>query len=274
MSAAMTAMPTRRQLRASRDQLDRALVWRARRAPVASRASARHAAFEALLPLAKSLASRYHRGEEPLEDLEQVAGIGLLKAIDGFDFDRGTSFSSYAVPTITGELRRHYRDKGWAVRVPRDLQELSLKLGKAQDAMAASLGRPPTVAELAVRLETTVERIAEVRLLGTAMRPVSLDHPLVREPGDEGETLVERLGDDDPGYAHTDDVFTARRLLDRLPERERRILELRFGEELTQTEIGARLGLSKMHVSRLLRRSLQTARPARRCPSRPLTHHS
>jgi len=211
---------------------------------------------EGLLPLAKALARRYHRGEEPLEDLEQVACIGLLKAIDGFDLDRESPFGSYAVPTIVGELRRHYRDKGWTVRVPRDLQELSLKLGKVQDVLATSLGRPPTVAELAQRLETTPEKVLEVRELGTAMRPVSLDRPLAPEPGAEGEALVEHLGGTDPAYDHADDVDTARALLSRLPDRERRILELRFGEELTQTEIGERLGISQMHVSRLLRRSL------------------
>ncbi len=235
------------------------LVLRARREGTVA---ARRTAVEGLLPLAKSLARRYHRGEEPLEDLEQVACIGLLKAIDGFDVERETPFGSYAVPTIVGELRRHYRDKGWTVRVPRDLQELSLKLGKVQDGMASSLGRPPTTAELAERLETTVERVLEVRELGTAMRPVSLDRPLAPEPGAEGEALVEHLGAADPGFEHADEALAARTLLNRLPERERRILELRFGEELTQTEIGERLGISQMHVSRLLRRSLaQLAEP-------------
>ena len=241
----------------ARDAADRALVVRARTAPPAERLNARRDAVEGLLPLAKALARRYHRGEEPLEDLEQVACIGLLKAIDGFDLERESPFGSYAVPTIVGELRRHYRDKGWTVRVPRDLQELSLKLGKTQDALTLALGRPPTPAELAGRLETTVERILEVREIGTAMRPVSLDRPMVPEPGAEGEALVEHLGGEDPGYAHADDAFTARSLLGRLPDRERRILELRFAEELTQTEIGERLGISQMHVSRLLRRSLE-----------------
>jgi len=237
------------------DAHDRALVERARREGTPE---ARRAAVEGLLPRAKALARRYHRGEEPLEDLEQVAALGLLKAIDGFDLDRGTPFGSYAVPTIVGELRRHYRDKGWIVRVPRELQELSLKMGKATEAASAALGRPPTPAELAERLDTTVERVLEVHEIGTAMRPVSLDRPMAPETGMDGEgaALVEHLGSADPEFDRADDAFVTRTLLERLPERERRIVELRFTEELSQTEIGARLGISQMHVSRLLRRSL------------------
>lgn len=235
------------------DAFDRALVERAR---LEGTPAARRAAVEGLLPRARALARRYHRGEEPLEDLEQVAAVGLLKAIDGFDLSRGTPFGSYAVPTIVGELRRHYRDKGWVVRVPRELQELSLKIGKATEAASAALGRPPTPAELAERLGTTVELVMEVHEISTAMRPVSLDRPITPEAGMEGEALVEHLGRADPGFDQADDAFVARSLLDRLPDRERRIVELRFGEELSQTEIGARLGISQMHVSRLLRRSL------------------
>ena len=250
-------IPASRSVGQARDVVDRALIARARAAPPAQRPAARRDAVEGLLPLAKALARRYHRGEEPLDDLEQVASIGLLKAIDGFDLERESPFGSYAVPTIVGELRRHFRDRGWTVRVPRDLQELSLKLGKTQDSLTYSLGRQPTTTELADRLDTTVERVLEARELGTAMRPDSLDRPLVPEPGAEGEPLVEHLGSVDPGFDHADDAFTARSLLGRLPDRERRILELRFHEELTQTEIGERLGISQMHVSRLLRRSLE-----------------
>jgi RNA polymerase sigma-B factor len=251
--AAPLSSPPLRRFGRSRDELDRQLVERAQREGTPA---ARRAAVEGLLPLARSLARRYHRGEEPLEDLEQVACVGLLKAIDGFDLTRESPFGSYAVPTIVGELRRHYRDKGWTVRVPRDLQELSLKIVKVHDAAAGQLGRPPTPAELAERLDTTVERVLEVRELGTAMRPVSLDRPMAPEPGVEGEALVEHIGGADPGYARAEDAFTTRTLLEQLPDRERRIVELRFGEELTQTEIGERLGISQMHVSRLLRRSL------------------
>ncbi len=235
----------------SRDRTDRALVERARREGTQA---ARRAAVHGLMPLARSLARRYHRGGEPLEDLEQVAALGLLKAIDGFDLDRDTPFGAYAVPTITGELRRHYRDKGWTIRVPRDLQELNLKLGRAQEAATAALGRPTTAAEVAERLGEPVERVLEARELDHAMHPVSLDRPATREP--EAETLIERLGGEDDGYARSDDALTAAGLLARLPARERRIVELRFHQEMTQSEIGSWLGISQMQVSRLLRRSL------------------
>jgi RNA polymerase sigma-B factor len=251
----LDAVPNRgvRRPGPARDARDRALIEAARRTGTPA---ARSAAVEGLLPLARSLARRYHRGDEPLEDLEQVACIGLLKAIDGFDLSRESPFGAYAVPTIVGELRRHYRDKGWTIRVPRDLQELSLKLGKTQDTLTLNLGRPPTPAELAEALETTIERVLEARGVGTAMRPVSLDRPMTPEPGVEGEALIERLGTLDAGYDHADHAITSRRLLKGLPDRERQIVELRFNEELTQTEIGQRLGISQMHVSRLLRRSL------------------
>ncbi|HEX8101154.1 MAG TPA: SigB/SigF/SigG family RNA polymerase sigma factor [Solirubrobacteraceae bacterium] len=240
--------------RVGRSASDRALVERARREGTPE---ARRAAVEGLLPLARALARRYHRGEEPLEDLEQVAAVGLLKAIDGFDLSRGTPFGSYAVPTIVGELRRHFRDKGWTVRVPRELQELSLRMGRAQDALTAQLGRPPSPAEMAGRLEVSVEQVLEARELSTAMRPVSLDRPASDDGADDGAgTLVDHLGDVDGGYRHTEDRLAAGELLRRLPDRERAIVELRFREELTQTQIGERLGCSQMHVSRLLRRAL------------------
>jgi len=232
---------------------DRVLIERAQRERTPE---TRRAAVERLMPLARSLARRYHRGEEAYEDLEQVACIGLLKAIDGFDASRGTSFTSFAVPTIAGELRRHFRDRGWTVRVPRDLQELSLRLGKRQDAMSAALGRPPTAEELAEDLGVPVERVLEARELGYAMRPVSLDRPLALDDGQEGTALVDHLGSVDGGYDRTEYGLTARELLRRLPERDRTIVELRFTEELTQLQIADRLGISQMQVSRLLRRAL------------------
>jgi RNA polymerase sigma-B factor len=232
---------------------DRALIERAQRE---RSPQARAAAVEALMPLARSLARRYHRGEEPLEDLEQVACIGLLKAIDGFDASRGTSFSSYAVPTIVGELRRHFRDKGWTVRVPRDLQELSLRITKVSDQVAGQPGRSPTAGELAAHLGEPLERILEARELGHAMRPASLDRPRRGDLDDAGETIVDGLGAVDDGYARTDASLTAQRLLARLPERERQIVELRFAGDLSQSKIAEQLGISQMHVSRLLRRAL------------------
>ena len=237
--------------RSARQQADdRDLVARARREGTPE---ARRAAVEALMPLARSLAFRYHRGTEPLEDLEQVAYIGLLRAIDGFDLTRDTPFGAYAVPTIVGELRRHFRDKGWTVRVPRALQELSPRLRAAEERLTVDLGRPPTAAELADWLQVSVEQVLEGHQLDSAMYPSSLDQP---QDESDGSPLIEQLGAPDDGYARTDYLLSAGELLSRLPRPERQAVELRFTEELTQSEIAARLGCSQMHVSRLLRRAL------------------
>ena len=239
--------------RSVRDAADRDHLEHARREGTPA---ARAAAVDAFLPLVRSLARRYRRGEEPLEDLEQVASLGLLKAIDGFDPERGTTFLSYAVPTITGELRRHFRDKGWTIRVPRELQELNLKLTREQEAATTQLGRPPTPAELAARLGVSVERVLEAREATHAMRPLSLDRPAQADDGEGGDTLVDRFGSLDAGYRRAEDAVTVDDLLGRLPDRERRVVELRFHEDLTQSEIGKRIGVSQMHVSRLLHRAL------------------
>jgi RNA polymerase sigma-B factor len=239
--------------RAGRDATDRQFIERARREGTPA---ARAAAVDAFMPLVRSLARRYQRGEEPLDDLEQVASLGLLKAIDGFDLERGTAFASFAVPTIVGELRRHFRDKGWTIRVPRELQEMSLRVNKEQEAAATEMGRPPTPAELAARLDVPVERILEAREAAHAMRPVSLDRPGLPDGDTDGDTLIDRFGTVDAGYRRAEDAATVDDLLKRLPERERTVVELRFNEDLTQSEIGERIGVSQMHVSRLLRRAL------------------
>lgn len=239
---------------ADRDAFERGLVERARREGTPA---ARRAAVEGMLPRARQLARRFYRGDEPLEDLEQVAALGLLKAIDGFDLSRGTPFGSYAVPTIVGELRRHFRDKGWTIRVPRDLQELSIRVGKEIEVLSPSLGRSPTPAELADRLGTTVEQVCEVYQLTTAMRPVSLDRPMSLDPQAEPVTLGMQLGSVDPEYERADAAVTTHALLKRLPDRERQIVQLRFADGLTQAEISEQVGISPMQVSRLLRRSLE-----------------
>jgi RNA polymerase sigma-B factor len=248
--------------RAARDVEDRELIRRCQQDPSPH---VRRETVEAFMPLARSLARRYHRGEEPLEDLEQVAALGLLKAIKGFDPDRGSAFASFAVPTIVGELRRHFRDKGWAVRVPRDLQELALAVQRKADAMTTEVGRPPTAEQLAQKLGRDVEEVLEAREALRAMRPASLDRPSSAED-DEDDIPLARIGDIDPGYERTDEAVTIGRLVRGLPERERKILALRFGGDLTQSEIGERLGISQMHVSRLLRRTIEElqnqARPA------------
>jgi RNA polymerase sigma-B factor len=206
------------------------------------------------LPLATGLARRYHRGAEPLDDLVQVASLGLLKAIDRFDPERGTAFSSFAVPTIAGELKRYFRDKGWALRVPRDLQELAQRVGRTTDRLINELGRPPTVAEIAGTLEITPEQVLEAREAATAYRAESLDHPV----GDDQDAspVVDTLGADEPGYLQAERSATLEAMMGVLSEREREILRLRFVEDLTQSEIGQRIGLSQMHISRLLRQAV------------------
>lgn len=206
------------------------------------------------MPLAVSLARRYRSAGESQEDLVQVAALALVKAVDRFDPTRHTSLSSYAVPTIVGELKRHFRDRSWAVRPPRDLQELALKVMKADTVLGRRLGRSPTVAEVSAELGVTAEQVIEARDAAAAYHAVPLDTPF--EGGDEGRQRP--LGGEDPGYLRVEQRALLTALLEELPPREREILHLRFMEDLTQSEIGERLGLSQMHVSRLLRRSLAT----------------
>jgi RNA polymerase sigma-B factor len=218
------------------------------------------AAYEALverfLPLARQLARRYERGGEPLDDLVQVASLGLLKAIDRFDPARANAFSSFAVPTILGELKRHFRDKGWSVRVPRDLQELAVRADRVSDDLAPELGRAPTPDEIAGRIGVATEQVLEAREAAGAHRAVSLDHPPDHGDPDGLDHIVETIGVEDPGYSLADDAATVERLMGALSDREREVLRLRFAEDLTQSEIGARVALSQMHVSRLIRKAL------------------
>jgi RNA polymerase sigma-B factor len=217
----------------------------------------RHARDELVarfLPLARHLARRYHSAGER-DDLEQVAALGLVKAIDRFDPDRGIAFTSFAVPTISGELKRYFRDKGWAVRVPRSVQELKLRIDREQPRMTAALGRSPTARELAEKVGVTLEQVVDALGASTAHRPDSLDRPV----GEDGTSAIELVGGQlDPGYAQTEAATLVGSLLETLPEREREILRLRFEADLTQAEIGERLGISQMHVSRLIRQSIMT----------------
>jgi RNA polymerase sigma-B factor len=234
--------------RAAQDAEDLELVRRYQAAPAAGADI-----VASFMSLAESLAKRYHRGEEPLEDLVQVASVGLLKALRGFDPARGGSFSAFAVPTITGELRRHFRDRGWAVRVPRDLQERALAVRRADERLALRLGRSPSVEELAAELKQPVEAVVEARVAVGAMRARSLDRPHT----DSDDRPVVTLGIiEEAGYERAEMGATIARLSRALPERQRRILALRYVAGLTQEEIGAEVGLSQMHVSRLLRQAL------------------
>jgi RNA polymerase sigma-B factor len=213
--------------------------------------AAREELVERFLPLATGLAQRYRRGTEPLEDLVQVASLGLLKAIDRFDPERGSAFSSFAVPTIAGELKRYFRDKGWAVRVPRDLQDSALRVDRTTDRLVHELGRAPTVSEIADELGIIVEQVFEAREAAAAHRADSLDRPC----GDDQDAnpLADTLGATEPGYLQAEQSATLEAMMSVLTDREREILRLRFAEDLTQSEIGRRVGVSQMHISRLLR---------------------
>ena len=237
---------------ASADNRDRELVRRYQ-----DDVTVRPDVVEAFMFLPNMFARRYHRGEEPLDDLRQVAVLGLLKALRGFDPDHGASFTAYAVPTITGELRRHFRDKGWSVRVPRSLQELALSVMKADERLSGLHGRRPTAAQVAEELGRSVEDVLEAREAATAIHASSLDRPAREDEGDDGDTVGDAIGDHDPGFARVESGITLERLASSLPERQREILTLRFAADMTQQEIADRVGISQMHVSRLLRQALE-----------------
>jgi RNA polymerase sigma-B factor len=254
-TAGSRAYPSDPESREVRARADRKLLERAH----AGDAAAREALVQRFLPLARQLARRYQRGGELLDDLNQVASLGLLKAIDRYDPDRQTAFSSFAVPTILGELKRHFRDKGWSVRVPRDLQELAVRLEPVSEELNRELGRPPTPAEIAERTGTTVEQVLEAREAAGAYRAVSLDRPR-EDDEEEGAGIV--LGIEDPGFGVAEDSATVERLMRVLSDREREVLRLRFAEDLTQAEIGHRVGVSQMHVSRIIRQAIARLREA------------
>jgi RNA polymerase sigma-B factor len=206
--------------------------------------------------LAEFLARRFvHRGE-PLDDLRQVALVGLLKAVERFEPDRGLQFSSFAMPTIVGELKRHFRDRGWAVRVPRRVQELHLELDRTIAALSQELGRPPTPKEIAARAGVQEEDVLESMEASSLYRLPSID--AIRSGDDPAGAPAERIGDMDPEMESVDNRLAVGELLSLLPEREQTIVYLRFFEGLTQSEIAEHVGISQMHVSRLLVRSLET----------------
>jgi RNA polymerase sigma-B factor len=206
------------------------------------------------LPLALHLARRYHTRADN-DDLAQVASIGLLKAIDRFDPERGLAFSSFAVPTILGELKRYFRDHGWTVRVPRNVQELTLRIERASEQLTAKLGRAPTATELAAHVDADAEQVIEALAARSAHRPDSLDRSL---PDGEDGVMSHVGGEEDPNFERAEDAATITALLDGLTDRERLILELRFHHDLTQAEIGRRIGVSQMQISRSIRASIAT----------------
>jgi len=220
---------------------------------------AREALVRLYMPLARGLAKRYGRSSEPFEDLLQVASLGLLKALDRYDADRGNPFASFAVPTILGEMRRYFRDSGWAVHVPRGAQERALKVREAQQRLANRNGRAPTVNQLAEYLELDIEAVIDALQAVRAYDTLSLDTP---RPSGDGEMIAygDSLGEDDARYELVELDATLTSVLGQIPPRERLILHMRFVDDLTQTEIAQRTGISQMQVSRLLRRSLEQLR--------------
>jgi RNA polymerase sigma-B factor len=208
-----------------------------------------------MLPLARSLARRYANKGEPLDDLEQVACVGLIKAIDRFDLTREVRFATYAVPTIAGELKRHFRDRGWMMRVPREVQELSGKLGVVRERLVHDLARSPSVAELARATGAGEDRVIEALAAAEAYRTLSLDQPF-----QDGTGPLEAIGDDDLGFERAEARAMLAPGLQELADREREIVRLRYFEGLTQREIAERVGISQMHVSRLIRRTVQQLR--------------
>jgi RNA polymerase sigma-B factor len=227
--------------------------------------SLREQLVAAHLGLAEYLARRFANRGEALDDLVQVASLGLIKAVDRFDPTREVEFSTYATHTIVGELKRHFRDKGWAIRAPRRTQELYLRLGKVVATLGQELGRSPTIAELAAEVAVSEEEVLEALEAGQAYRSTSLDAPTGNE---KGETLASRLGEEDPSLEDAESRATLSPLLAQLLPRERLILHMRFFQGLTQSEIATRLGISQMHVSRLLARSVAQLRSAAEAPAR------
>jgi RNA polymerase sigma-B factor len=217
---------------------------------------ARDELIERFLPLARKLAQRYSGSREPYEDLVQVASLGLVKAVERFDPGRGFQFSSYAVPTILGELKRHFRDTSWALHVDRAAQERAQRIIEGRNQVQARLGRSPTVAELAEHLQCAEEEVLDGLQVAEAYDAVSLDAPPAA--GDEeAERRLDMIGDEDERLGRVEAQATVFAAAQHLPERDRRILYLRFGEDLTQAEIAERIGISQMQVSRLLRRAVR-----------------
>ena len=214
--------------------------------------AARDELIERHMPLARSLAIQYRHAREPFDDLCQVANLGLVKAVDRYDPDRGIAFTSYAVPTILGELKRHFRDRTWAIHMSRAVQESIARVNKATETLRQQLGRFPTAGEVAEHCGMNLEDVTEALLADDASRMSSLDAPVQREDGD----LSDLLGREDAGLDRVEDALWIEQLSAKLTPREREILRLRFVEDLVQREIAERMGISQMHVSRVLRQAL------------------
>jgi RNA polymerase sigma-B factor len=226
----------------------------------AAREAAREELVTIYLPLARNLARRYARSSESYEDLTQVASLALVKAVDRFDPDRGSEFASFAVPTILGELKRYFRDSSWAIHVPRGVQERALAIEEAQERLTNRDGRSPSVAAIAEHLEMSVEEVLDGLQASQAYSTLSLDAPQGSRDDESDLTVAETIGSEDERYELIDADLSIAQVARTLPERERRILYLRFVKEMTQSEIAGLMGVSQMQISRLLRRSLARLR--------------
>ncbi len=224
----------------------------------AERASLRDELVRLHLPLVEHFARRFLNRGEPFDDLLQVGTIGLIKAVDRFDTDRGVEFSTYATPTIVGEIKRHFRDRGWAIRVPRRLQELRITITSATAELTQELGRSPTVGELAGKVGVSDEEIIEGLESANAYSTLSLDAP--DSSDDSALSMIDVIGSDDEAMEHVENRETIKPLLESLDPREKHILMLRFFKGMTQSQIAAEIGISQMHVSRLLARTLAQLR--------------
>ena len=222
-------------------------------AEAVERVELRKQAIEDNMPFAQRLARRFRDRGEPIDDLVQVAMVGLVNAIDGYDPTRGCEFAGYATPTIVGEIRRYFRDKGWRIKVPRRLQELRLQVNRAKVELSQSMAASPTISDIARHLEVEEDEVAEAIEVARLYNPVSLSAPA---GPDTDLGVADPLGDDDPGIEAVDNRESVKPLLAALPERERRILTMRFFGEMTQSQIASELGISQMHVSRLLAQTL------------------
>jgi RNA polymerase sigma-B factor len=263
--AAAAEAPSAAPQRSTRLSVDRertrALFLELQAAPEGdpARQNARDALVEQHLPLVEHLARRFRNRGEPYDDLVQVATIGLIKSVDRFDLERGVEFSTYATPTIVGEIKRHFRDKGWAVRVPRRLQELRLSLASATSELSQKHGHAPTVSELAAYLKISDEEVLEGLESANAYSTLSLDAG-DSGSGDEPMPVSETLGEEDEGLEGVEYRESLKPMLEQLPPREKKILMLRFFKNMTQSEIAVEVGISQMHVSRLLARTLAQLR--------------
>ncbi|GAB3203913.1 RNA polymerase sigma factor SigF [Nocardia tengchongensis] len=220
------------------------------------RKALREEAIGRCLPLADHIARKFSGRGEAFEDLLQVARLGLVQSIDRFDADRGSRFLSFAVPTIMGEVRRYFRDSTWAVRVPRRVKETQIRLGAAIEALAQRLGRMPKARELAAELDVDQSELTQALLTSNAYQSTSLEAALPDDGENAPLAMLDALGMEEPGFEHVDGYLAVRPLIAELPERDRRVLTMRFFESMTQTQIAQRLGVSQMQVSRILSSTL------------------